>query len=115
MAAFRSSGQEPQNDADSATETVSPSSRSTITSRHAGSKCLSRSWPDSRTPYPAPVRRGRPLLQARTSIGSARVVTVKSCKLRRALSRPYYARRLNWMLITVRAASSALLAAEADV
>jgi hypothetical protein len=91
--AFRSSGQEPQNDPDSETEMLSPPSRSTITSRHAGSKCLSRSWPDSRTPYPAPVRRGLPLLHACTSIGSACIVTVKSCKLRRALSRPRCAHR----------------------
>jgi hypothetical protein len=102
MAAFRSSGQEPQNDSDSETEILSPPSRSTITSRHAGSKCLSRSWLDSRTPYPAPVRRGLPLLHARTSIESGCVVTIK---IMQAPPRPVETAlcpSAKWTLITIR-------------
>jgi hypothetical protein len=39
--------------------------RGGVTSRHSRSKKSSRSWPDSRTPYPAPVGRGWPLFRPR--------------------------------------------------
>jgi hypothetical protein len=62
IAALRSSGQEPQNALDSDTRTVSPCSRSTTTSCHAGSKYSSRSRSsESRTPYPAPEGKRTPV------------------------------------------------------